>query len=200
MAAWDLSGDPLLALRGGDPRPFEDFVRARARTFFAFFRQRGASLPQAEDLTQEVFLKLYQYAGRYQPEERFPAYCFRIARNVWIDDCRRAGVRIAPASGADETPEAHEPEAVPEDPLEGLVLREGEQQVRELLRALSGPQREVFELAILGELSYAEIADLLAIPVGTVKSRMFYAVRRLRELRKDSGAGSVPAGREGGAG
>ena len=64
--------------------PFEDFVRVHARTVVAFFRQQGASLARAEDLAQEVFLKLYQSAERYEAKERFAAYYFRLARNVWI--------------------------------------------------------------------------------------------------------------------
>jgi len=182
MDRWHLTTDPLLALQRGDPAPFESFVRSHARTMMAFFQQRGASAARLEDLAQEVFLRLHQGAARYRPEERFSSYCFRVARNVWIDECRRAGVRPQLAAGGEgEDEERHEPVAPAVDPLAGLVQGEEEAGVARLLATLPESHRAVFELAVLGELSYGEIARLLAIPVGTVKSRMFYAVRRLRE-------------------
>jgi len=182
MDRWQLPCDPLLALQQGDPGPFESFVRLHARTMMAFFRQRGARPARCEDLAQEVFLKLHQGVARYRPEERFSSFCFRIARNVWIDECRRAGVRPEPARG-DEGDEgaAPEPVAPPLDPTAGLVEAEEGLAVQRLLATLPEAHRAVFELAVLGELGYGEIAARLAIPVGTVKSRMFYAVRRLRE-------------------
>ena len=164
--------DPLLALRAGDPEPFEDFVRAWTRRLVAFFHRQGASLGRAEDLTQEVFLKLYQSAGRYQARERFPAYCYRTARNLWIDECRRASMReglLARSTGLQL------------DPWDALRLAEEERDLHALLGELPPGQRRVFELVLLFELSYAEIGAHLSIPVGTVKSRMFHAVRRLRD-------------------
>lgn len=193
MDRWNLPRDPLLALQQGDPAPFEQFVRTHARTLIAFFRQRGATPGRAEDLSQEVFLKLYQGATRYRPEERFSSYCFRVARNAWIDECRRNGVRPEPAASVDES--GPEPVAPPVDPGAGLALEEEERALHARLAALPPAHREVFELAVLGELGYAEIGALLGIPEGTVKSRMFYAVRRLRVAWEASGA-AVPAPEE----
>ncbi len=189
MTRRELPTDPLCALRAGDPAPFEEFVRGHARTLFAFFRHRGASTGRAEDLTQEVFLKLYQGASRYRPEERFGAYCFRVARNVWIDDCRRAGARLeseASADGGEASGLAgvHDGSA---DPAQEVEQQESERRWRAWLATLAEPQRSVVELAVLGELSYAEIGALLAVPVGTVKSRMFYALRRLRSAVAELG-------------
>lgn len=184
MDRWQLPCDPLLALQQGDPGPFESFVRLHARTMMAFFRQRGAPAARCEDLAQEVFLKLHQGAARYRPEERFSSFCFRIARNVWIDECRRVGVRPELARGgeAEEDQAApQEPLAPPLDPTAGLIEAEEGEAVLRLIATLPESHRAVFELAVLGELGYGEIATRLGIPLGTVKSRMFYAVRRLRE-------------------
>lgn len=179
MDRWQLPCDPILALQQGDPEPFEHFVRTHARTLIAFFRQRGASPGRSEDLAQEVFLKLYRGAERYQPEDRFSSFCFRVARNAWIDECRRKGVRpeFVQESGDGQ---GLDPGAPVQDPATGLVAEEEEASLRKLLSTLPESHRAVFELAVLGELGYAEIGALLGIPVGTVKSRMFYAVRRLR--------------------
>jgi RNA polymerase sigma-70 factor (ECF subfamily) len=179
MASGRTERDPLVALRAGDPAPFEDFVRCWTRNLTAYFSRQGAALNRAEDLTQEVFLKLYQSAARYRPEERFQAYCFRTARNVWIDDCRRSAARAEGALARGEL-EPVESLGTRSDPGAGLVFEEEERSLRARIDALPAGQRRVFELALLAELSYAEIGALLAIPVGTVKSRMFHAVRRLR--------------------
>jgi RNA polymerase sigma-70 factor (ECF subfamily) len=182
MDRWHFPRDPLLALQQGDPGPFEQLVRAHARTLIAFFRQRGATLGRAEDLTQEVFLKLFRGARRYRSEERFSAFFFRVARNVWIDACRRRGL-IADSSAGSAPEATDEPDdlpAPPADPAAELMTAEEDRGLRRLLGTLPETHRAVFELAVLGDLGYAEIAALLGIPEGTVKSRMFYAVRRLR--------------------
>src|SRR5262245_21334941 len=172
--------DPLIALRAGNPAPFEEFVRAWARNLTAFFCHQGAAPSRAEDLAQETFLKLYQSAGRYRPSERFTAYCFRTARNVWIDECRRSAARVDRAPNREAQRASVEVLGVHAAPGAGLLFEEEERSLRALLGALPAGQRRVLELALLGELTYAEIAALLSIPVGTVKSRMFHAVRRLR--------------------
>lgn len=181
MNRWNLPCDPLSALQRGDGAPFEEFVRNHSRTLIAFFRQLGAPPSRAEDLSQEVFLKLFQGASRYRAEERFASFFFRVARNVWIDECRRGGVRpeAGPLGFLDTNPD---PPGERIEPEANLVVEEQEASVRRLLENLPEAHRRVFELAVLGELGYAEIGALLDIPVGTVKSRMFYAVRRLRLL------------------
>jgi len=169
--------DPLLALRAGDRAPFEDFVRTSTRSLVAFFHHQGASPSRAEDLAQEVFLKLYRSARRYQPRERFPAYCYRTARNLWIDELRSAARR---PDGVPARPDPVEAVGIHLDPGRALLFAEEERSLQALLAELPPGHRRVFELALLFDLSYPEIGTLLSIPVGTVKSRMFHAVRRLR--------------------
>jgi len=182
---WDLDRDPLAALRDGDTRLFEEFVRTEAGTLVGFFRRLGAGSSEAEDLTQEVFLKLFQSARTYQPQRAFGAYALRVARNAWIDHRRRTAVRpSAAAAQAEDEDRAGDPfarlasaeptpETVAERRDELLLLAAA---VREL------PERHLaaFELAVVQGLPYAEIGELLDIPVGTVKSRVFNAVRRVR--------------------
>jgi RNA polymerase sigma-70 factor (ECF subfamily) len=189
--SWDQARDPLAALRDGDSGPFEELVRRRSRHLLGFFMRQGAGMHEAEDLTQEVFLKLYRAAPRYRPEERFAAFCFRVARNVWIDGRRRAGARLETAlSASRDAEEGAAPRGplcadVPADgrgPAEAASLSEEDRRVRAALADLDEPHRMVFELGVIEELSYAEIGSILAIPVGTVKSRMFHAVRKLRAL------------------
>jgi len=198
MADWDLPCDPLAALRAGDPKPFEAFVRSHARTLYAFFRRQGAGLHKAEDLAQEVFLKLHHHAPQYRPDERFAAFALRVARNIWIDDRRRAGARLSPSSLEPRTPSGV---PVPLDsrvvsglseepgPFDHAVTVEEGARLHAALQELAPHHRAVFELGGLEELSYAEVSSLLGIPVGTVKSRMFHALRKLRQaLETEEGA------------
>jgi len=189
--SWDGDRDPLAALRRGDPRLLEAFVAAEAGSFLRFFRRLGASLHEAEDLVQEVFLKLYRSAPSYDPRSAFGAYALRVARNAWIDRRRRRGAR---------------PEGPPLEELEGGAARRGaaqfevgadpslpSEQTEELRRvaramaSLSEAHAEVIELAILQALPYAQIAEVLDIPVGTVKSRVFNAVRNVRARLEQEG-------------
>jgi len=185
-ASWDAGRDPLAALRAGDPRPFEAFVRARAGTLVGFFRRLGAGRGDAEDLTQDVFLNLYRSAQRYEPQGSFAAYCLRVASNAWIDRRRRAALRPRATAfgepGADEPGAAvsAEPEGREGAPEARLEAGEERERLARALALLPRGQALAFELAVVQGLAYAEVAAALGIPVGTVKSRVHHAVRRLR--------------------
>ena len=180
---WDSNRDPLAALREGDPSLFEAFVAAESPVFLAFFRRLGAPRAEAEDLVQEVFLKLFRHAPTYQPTGKFQAFAFRVARNAWIDRRRRRAVRPPRAAGGPEDGgPTFEPAA--DDPSPGLLAERDEEagRVSAAMARLPETHRLVFELGVIEELPYSEISRILEIPEGTVKSRMFHAVRKLRDL------------------
>jgi RNA polymerase sigma-70 factor (ECF subfamily) len=179
---WEAERDPLAALRRGDPAPFEAYVRAESATLVGFFRRLGAGTQEAEDLAQDTLLKMFHAAQSYRPRERFEAYAMRVARNAWIDSRRRAAVRPAPASGGleAEDPSVPEPVSSHAGPEAQAESAERGERLEAAVAALPEHHRLVFDLGVVQGLGYPEIADLLGIPVGTVKSRMFHAVRRLR--------------------
>lgn len=181
---WEDERDPLAALRAGDTRLFEAFVETELPTFLGFFARLGASPSQAEDHAQDLFLNLYQHSRTYQPRGRFIAYAFRVARNLWIDGARRASLRErgwgVEADGADR-PLDRRPDPSLEEPIVGLSRTEEADRLRCAVSSLSDHHRLVFELGVVQELPYQEIGVVLGIPVGTVKSRMFHAVRKLQE-------------------
>ena len=182
---WDSDRDPLVALQAGNPGLYEDFVSLESTTFLAFFRRIGASRSEAEDLVQDVFLKMFRNVSTYQPSGRFEAYAFRVARNAWIDRQRRRAARPRlVGSGRDEEDERSLLETAAEMPSPRLVAEQKEEagRVQAALDHLSEGHRLVFELGVVQELAYSEISRLLEIPEGTVKSRMFHAVRKLREV------------------
>ncbi len=187
---WDFERDPLAALGRGEREPFEAFVRSETATFLAFFLRLGASRSEAEDLVQDLFVKLFRHASTYRQEERFAAFVFRIARNAWIDRARRKRRAWPGLDDEGIEPERLESEATwpGSEPAGDLSRREDAARLHAALGGLPEAQRLVFELGVVQELPYGEIAAILAIPVGTVKSRMFHAVRKLREaLGADEG-------------
>jgi RNA polymerase sigma-70 factor (ECF subfamily) len=190
--AWDAGRDPLAALRRGNPAPFEDFVRTEVSTFLGFFQRLGAERGEAEDLTQEVFLKLYRSAPTYQEQQRFSSYALRVARNAWIDRRRRRGVRPEGASldeGAEDGRDSllERLPAAGGDVASAVSSAEDRRRIALALTKLPEPHAVVFELAVVQGLPYADIAGLLQIPVGTVKSRVFNALRKLRDALGEEG-------------
>jgi len=186
--SWEDDRDPLAALRGGDPGLFEAFVRTELKTFLGFFLRLGASRPEAEDLVQDLALKLFQHARNYQAQGRFAPYAFRVARNLMIDSRRRRAVRPPASAGGGSADDEENswldnvPDRRGQEPEAELARREEAQRVRAALDELSERHRLVFELGVVQELPYQEIGSILEIPVGTVKSRMFHAVRKLQEV------------------
>jgi RNA polymerase sigma-70 factor (ECF subfamily) len=186
---WKAESDPLVALGEGDPKPFEAFVIDETPTFLAFFRRLGAQPTEAEDLTQDLAFKLYRQAETYRAEGRFRAFAFRVARNLWIDRVRKVGREPRRTQGpvGDDMPSLLYSLADERQPEPGLALEQREEAERLILALgqLSEGQRLVFELGVMQELPYQEISEILEVPVGTVKSRMFHAVRNLRTALED---------------
>ncbi len=200
--SWDRDRDPLAALSRGEQGLFEDFVRREAGTLIGFFQRLGASRTEAEDLTQEVFVKLYRHAETYQPQGNFEAFALRIARNAWIDRRRRDAARVnsRPFSQLEgEGDPLEQPAVSGGGPDAALAAREERSRIAAALRELSPIHAVIFELAVIQARPYPEIARELDIPVGTVKSRVFHAIRHLREVLggDDAPASSTPAPSEG---
>lgn len=172
--------DPLQALAAGDPAPFEAFVRLQTPLFLAYFRRLGARPSDAEDLTQDVMLRLFRHASTYQGRGQWQAFAFRVARNAWIDHRRRASLR--PRSGNEAAEDrSWEPVASDPGPDEALARQEAHDGLYAMIATLGTTQREAFRLGVVEGRPYAEIAETLGIPVGTVKSRVFHAAQKLRE-------------------
>ena len=140
-----------------------------------FFYRQGVSHFEGEDLVQETYLRLWNYRDQYRPTAKLSTFLFVLARQVRIDALRRQTrrERREDAWGGEQPTEAA-PGA--------LCARED---ARWALSQLTEPLRDVVELGLLQELPYAEVAEILGIPVGTVKSRMSNALKKLKEVFDD---------------
>jgi RNA polymerase sigma-70 factor, ECF subfamily len=137
----------------------------------------GAS---AEDLVQETFLKAYRGYGQFEPGSNFKAWLFTILTNTYINDYRRRSRAPVVTDFAEVEPEgeAESPHFSAED-VERLADRLGDAAKRALDR-LPPEHRLVFLLSTFEDLSYKEISAALAVPIGTVMSRLFRARAVLR--------------------
>ncbi|MBN1362183.1 MAG: sigma-70 family RNA polymerase sigma factor [Sedimentisphaerales bacterium] len=158
-----------------DTSAFEELFRRYEQRVFAFYWRLSADRQQAEDGTQEAFLRLWKARVRYEPTGRFSTYLFQIAKNHFLHeqqkqdrrtDCQQAPASEAPSSGSDRQ----------------LVAGELQTAVQEAVARLPEPQRLVYVLSEQEGMSYKQVAEVLDCPVGTVSSRKVQAVRRLREL------------------
>ncbi len=135
----------------------------------------------AEDVTQEVFLRLWRRPGSYDPERsRFRSWLMSVTRNRSIDERRRVVRRLRLEEREDDAaPDPPGPERFHDPQLEA-ELAEDRRAVREALTRLPPPQREVIELAYFGGLTQVEIAALTREPLGTVKTRIRLGIQKLR--------------------
>ncbi|HKD99661.1 MAG TPA: sigma-70 family RNA polymerase sigma factor [Planctomycetota bacterium] len=184
-------GDALARFRSGDPLAFDEIVDAHAPAIVRTFRRLGADPSTAEDLAQEVFVRLLRTRAAYEARGRLAVYLDRVARNVWVDHVRARVAR--PEASSIDAPAASGDGAIAmilahpgAGPAEALSGRDAARALAALLAKLPEGERAVLELAVFEGLRYAEIADELSIPEGTVKSRVFSAVRRLRAAARAS--------------
>ena len=166
--------DLVARCRAGDREAWELIVRQRhTRVYNLAFRFTGRA-EEAEDLTQEVFLKVYRTLHLFRPESgALDTWISRVARNHCIDHYRKFKTErgnTAPLEDHHET--LARPTSHVETPDESLNRREASERVQMLLARLPQDQREAVILRDLEELTYEEIADLLKVPIGTVKSRI----------------------------
>ena len=156
-----MSDETLMA----DARKFE-------KNLLNFFWRQGVSYTEGEDLVQETYLRLWKYRREYNPVAKPSTFLFLMARQVRIDALRRQTRRAnREESWAKEQPTSEGPKA--------FGVRED---VRWALAKLSEPLRDVIELGVFQDLPYAEVGEILGIPVGTVKSRMHNALKELKEI------------------
>ncbi|MGE0710710.1 MAG: sigma-70 family RNA polymerase sigma factor [Planctomycetota bacterium] len=166
--------------RRGDARAMDVLVDRHAATVYAFVFRFHGDPTLAEDLTQEVWLKVIRHAGSFEGRSRFTTWVYRIARNVCLDHLRHRQRHPDLARSEGDPFALEELEAGGAPPLERASRKELAAQVADAVASLPERQREVFLLREQQELTFTEIADVLEVPRETVKSRMRYALGHIR--------------------
>jgi RNA polymerase sigma-70 factor (ECF subfamily) len=172
-----VSPDELGRFRAGDPDAVRAVYREFGRLVFAVAHRTLRSTELAEEATQLTFLKAWRAAASFDPARELGPWLATIARRTAIDlhrrEARRGTGRLAELA---EVPIGH-PALVELPP--GVDDTEDVWAVRQAIDELPPDEREIVRLQHLEELTHAEIAERLGVPLGTVKSRSFRAHRRL---------------------
>ena len=174
----------------GDSAAFESIVRAHEATVFHLALRQLGNREDAEDAAQEVFLKAYTGLSSFRAESKLSVWLYRITNNVCIDFLRRRRETVS-LSQENEDGEPLELE-LPDERFDPAALAERKdlrEQVGKALQALPPDAREILLLRELGGQSYEEIADTLEIDLGTVKSRIFRARKKLCALLEGNFSG-----------
>jgi len=170
--------------RTNDDAAFSEVVtRYKAKIYNYVYRMTG-SADDAEDLTQEVFIRMYTSIDSFRGQSSLPTWLFRIAGNLCIDRFRRTKNRV-PAFSLDEplgddtgTQEVADETYAPHRLLENVEMAE---QIQMALSKLPDKLRTALLLHDIEGLPYEEIAEIAGCPLGTVKSRLFNARMQLRQ-------------------
>jgi RNA polymerase sigma-70 factor, ECF subfamily len=174
----DVSDGELISRVGnGDRSAFEALYRRYSRPVFGLALRRLGDRGRAEDAVQETFASVWRAARSYRPERGPGApWLYAVARNAIVDNGRVR--REPPVERADE----HSDEETPADRAESSWVA---WRVHRSLAELPENERMVIELAYWGGRSQSEIADLLGVPLGTVKTRTRTGLARLAEMLED---------------
>lgn len=178
----------MTLVRAGQPAAMERLVRRYERELFLYLKRYLGEANLAEDVFQNTFLQVFVKRHAYNQEKRFKPWLYAIATNQAIDALRRIGRRpwtslenVAPRPDGGCVASAEIGETVFGSPLDGAAREEMRERVRVSVQTLPDHLRSVVLLAYFQGMRYRDIADTLEIPVGTVKSRLFTAVRQLQQ-------------------
>jgi RNA polymerase sigma-70 factor (ECF subfamily) len=144
----------------------------------------------AEELTQEVFLRLWRYAATYEPTRgRFSGWLLGITHNLALNEVRRWQSRPQKAELPDDTDDerAYDPVDESADSAEAAWLNIRREGIVRALKQLPEAQRRAIELAFFGGYTHLEIANMLGDPLGTIKSRIRIGMQRLKQLLLEQG-------------
>jgi RNA polymerase sigma factor (sigma-70 family) len=182
----DLSDESLmLRYCAGDILAFKELYRRHSVNLYRFIAWRAPRQDWVEEITQDSWTSLHRARSTYQPQASFRTYLYQIARNRLIDLLRQHNALLAGDLGqndqgdelfehlADQTQDQLSPEAE-------LMKKQQIVGLHAAIQALPGEQKEAIILQQFNDMSLEEIAQLSDVPVETVKSRLRYAMRKLR--------------------
>ncbi len=174
----------------GDMEAFERLVEAYEKKILNYCYRMLSNLSDAEDATQEVFVKLYRFIGSYSGQSSFSTWLYKIASNVCLDFLRKNKRRLSDTISINQQSSEGEEFALEilddgPSPHQSAQRHEAHQALEKALLELGEDQRRVVVLRDVMGLSYEEIATVTGMAVGTVKSRINRARQNLKKLLEE---------------
>jgi RNA polymerase sigma-70 factor, ECF subfamily len=170
-------------IRGGEPEAFQELVERYKKKIYYLAYDMTGNHQDAEDVSQEVFLRVFRFMKDFRGEAKLSSWLYRITMNVCIDQQRRRGPIIislhhdVEKEGEMEIEDSRSPSPVRQAEADAM-----QKDIERALQNLTPRERAVFTLRHYNDLMVREIAEILKISDGTVKSLLFRAVRRLRKV------------------
>lgn len=171
----------MVRYRDGDVSAFDALYERHRAGLFRFILRQCASRGEAEEMFQEVWMSLVEARHRYRVEARFSTYLYHIAVNKLIDWSRRSHKMPARSLDDPDCPEIDAVAPAGDNPERRVAARQDAARVLAALEALPAEQREAFLLREEGGLSIADIAEVTGVGPETAKSRLRYAIAKLRQ-------------------
>jgi len=172
--------DLFARLLKGDEEALESLFTRYAQPLYSFLWRLTGDQALAEDLLQEVFIRLVNYAGK--PPLYFRAWLYTVARNLAYSSFRAHGREQAHRAYSGANNDEALKDTTQDLPEKVILSRDNEERIRQSLERLPDEQREVVLLRYYQGLSLEEIATVVEVSLGTVKSRLYRALRRLRGM------------------
>lgn len=171
-----------------DAGAFDEIVDAYSGRLYGFFQRMLGRREEAEDLVQEVFVRVVKGITEYREEGRFESWLFRIAGNLVRDRLRREAKETTIGSGGrNSADDLESPTDRPTSTTAGtLEYREDVDRLQKCLAKLPSAEREVILMRHYGELSFAEIGEYMGAPLGTVLARAHRGLAKLRQWMESS--------------
>ena len=172
----------------GDNGAFEELLLLHQKKVYNLCLRMSANQDDALDLSQEAFIKAWRSIGQYQFEASFSTWLFRLTSNVCIDFLRRKKRRqeTSLTESYDDSNEGAELSLSDSQPLpeQQAITNETKRELAQAMAQLAPDHREILQLRVIEDLPYEQIADILGVRVGTVKSRLARARLSLRKILK----------------
>jgi len=182
-----LLADLIRRAQRREPAAFDALVETYSTRLYGYFYRLTGSRHDAEDLLQELFVRLVRMIDQYEHEGRFDGWLFRIATNLIRDRVRRskraAGHRAADGSGRESAGSLDElPDTSAAGPADAMERSERLDRLQAALGQLPEAEREVILLRHFSQMPFKEVADTMGTPIGTALARAHRGLAKLREL------------------
>jgi RNA polymerase sigma-70 factor (ECF subfamily) len=175
--------------RGGSEGAYRELLGRYQRPVFSLVYRMVRDRELAEDLAQETFVKVFNHLGSYDPKYKFSSWIFKIANNLAIDTLRRKGLKTVSLDGSRNATTEEETEASrisiatdDENPEELLLAKELGRDIEQAIARLRPEYRTAVILRHVEGRAYEEIAEIMEVPLGTVKTYIHRARTELRGL------------------
>jgi RNA polymerase sigma-70 factor (ECF subfamily) len=172
----------------GDERAFRKILEGHYTLIYSVVRGVAGQRGETDDIVQEVFIRIFRALGDFRGDSRLSTWIYRIARNEALNAIDRRRPQVIPIDDCEELPAAGES---PETLCRQRISRE---RLERFMERLDEKQRVAIELRYIGDKSYEEIADIMDIPLGTVKTYIYRAKLSLKRMMTGAGAKAFEKG------